>query len=188
MIAAGAALPPSNFISTTNLDDTAGKVALVDIPASMTGNCASNLTNSYDFVGYGATNCAEGNNPENPGGTAASSIQRIIIGVDTGNNGVDFASIAPSPTGAAPTAAAVSISGRVITPQEFGLTSALVTLTDSQGDSRTILTGKSGSFRFADLAAGKTYIISVSSRRYTYAPQIVTATEDLTGLVFMPIE
>jgi parallel beta-helix repeat protein len=88
----------------------------------------------------------------------------------------------------APTAASVSISGRVITSLELGLTSALVTLTDSQGNERTVLTGKLGSFRFANLAAGETYIISVSSRRYTYAPQIVTATEDFTGLVFVPIE
>jgi hypothetical protein len=184
-LAAGVALPPSDFISAVNLDNTAGKVAMVNIPASMTGNCATNLTNSYDFVGYGVTNCAEGNNPENPGGTATTSIQRIVLGVDTNNNGVDFASIAPSPTGAlAPTAASVSVSGRVIAPQQFGLTNALVTLTDMQGNARTVLTGKFGSFHFSQVVAGETYILTVSSKRYTYAPQVITVNEDLTGVNF----
>jgi hypothetical protein len=86
---------------------------------------------------------------------------------------------------AAPTAAMVSISGRVIAPQELGLTNALVTLTDSQGESRTALTGKGGRFRFTNVTAGETYIISVSSKRYTYSPQVITVNEDLTELNFM---
>ena len=85
-----------------------------------------------------------------------------------------------------PTAASVSISGRVVTPSEFGLTNARVTLTDIQGGSRTVLTGKFGNFRFANVAAGGTYILSVTSGRYTFAPQIITANEDLTDLIFVP--
>ncbi|HLM60359.1 MAG TPA: carboxypeptidase-like regulatory domain-containing protein, partial [Pyrinomonadaceae bacterium] len=85
---------------------------------------------------------------------------------------------------AAPTSAAVSISGRVITPQELGLINAFVTLTDMQGNSRTVLTGKFGSFRFNDLMASETYILTVSSKRYTYAPQVITITEDIVGLSF----
>lgn len=87
---------------------------------------------------------------------------------------------------AAPTAASVSISGRVITPRNFGLTNASVTLTDSQGNARTIRTGKFGSFRFTDVAAGETYIISVSARRYTFAPQVITVNEDIEELIFYP--
>ena len=85
---------------------------------------------------------------------------------------------------AGPTAAGVSISGRVIMPQELGLTNALVTLTDSQGNSRTILTRKLGNFRFEDVAAGETYIISVTARRYTFASQVVTPIEDIADLSF----
>ncbi|MGI8786685.1 MAG: delta-60 repeat domain-containing protein [Pyrinomonadaceae bacterium] len=87
---------------------------------------------------------------------------------------------------AAPTAANVLISGRVITPRVFGLVNAFVTLTDSNGISRTVITGRAGSFRFTEVAAGETYIISVRSKRYTYAPQVVTVNEDLTGLTFTP--
>lgn len=86
---------------------------------------------------------------------------------------------------APPTAASVSISGRVILPQHFGLTNAFVTLTNSQGSSRTVLTGKFGSFRFTDVQAGETYILSVISKRYTYAPQMITVTGDIVGLSFI---
>ena len=88
--------------------------------------------------------------------------------------------------GFAPTAAPVSISGRVILPNDLGLTKALVRLTDSQGNSRTTATGKFGVFRFGDVAAGEIYVLSVSSKRYTFAPQIVTANADLIGLNFTP--
>lgn len=84
----------------------------------------------------------------------------------------------------APTAASVSISGRVNTPQGLGLRNALVTLTDSQGKSRTILTGRLGSFQFTDVAAGQSYIISVRSKRYTFAPQFIDVVDEITGLVF----
>lgn len=86
--------------------------------------------------------------------------------------------------GLAPTAASVSISGRVITPQELGLTNAFVTLTDMQGNSRTIRTGKFGAYRFTNVIAGETYILSVISKRYTYAPQIITVNEDMTEVNF----
>ena len=83
-----------------------------------------------------------------------------------------------------PTAATATVSGRVIAPQEMGLTSTLVTLTDMQGNSQTIRTAKLGSFRFTNVVAGETYILSISSKRYTYAPQVITVTEDITELSF----
>jgi hypothetical protein len=88
--------------------------------------------------------------------------------------------------GFAPTAAFVSISGRVITPNDLGLTKALVTLTDSQGNSRTTTTGKFGVFRFAEVAASETYILSVASKRSVFAPQVITANADIADLIFVP--
>jgi hypothetical protein len=85
-----------------------------------------------------------------------------------------------------PTAATASISGRVIAPQRLGSTSAVVTLTDSNGNARTVKTGKAGRFTFADVAVGETYIISVQLKGYQYQPQVITVTEDLTDLNFAP--
>ncbi len=88
----------------------------------------------------------------------------------------------------APTAADISISGRVHLPRNFGLTAALVTLTDAAGISRTTHTNKLGGFRFNDVAAGQTYVISVRAKGHQFAPQILTATEDITNLIFIPLE
>ncbi len=85
----------------------------------------------------------------------------------------------------APTAAAVTISGHVQLPA-FGTNYALVTLTDSQGNSRTTLTGKEGRFGFTEVAAGETYVLRVSAKHQSYAPQVITPTEDLTDLSFAP--
>ncbi|MCY7375325.1 MAG: DUF2012 domain-containing protein [Pyrinomonadaceae bacterium] len=59
---------------------------------------------------------------------------------------------------------------------------ARVTLTDMNGSARTILTKKFGTFRFDEVAAGEIYIISVASRRYTFQPQVINVTENLTGV------
>ncbi len=84
------------------------------------------------------------------------------------------------------TAATVSISGRVVLPNDFGLTSANVTLTDSSGISQTTATGKFGNFTFREIPSGETYILTVAARRYTFALQIVSPTENLSGITFTP--
>ena len=84
----------------------------------------------------------------------------------------------------APTAGSVSVGGRVLTTGGGGLTNALVTLTDSSGASRTILTRKSGAFRFDEVNAGETYIISVNSKRYRFQPQVLSVLEDMMNLIF----
>ena len=84
----------------------------------------------------------------------------------------------------APTAAAVSISGRVLTPEGRGLMNARVILTDSNGSSRSAATSAFGYFHLADVEAGTTVVLSVSSKRYSFAPQVVGVTEDLTDICF----
>ena len=61
---------------------------------------------------------------------------------------------------------------------------ATVILTDSNGNTRATRTGSFGYYRFDEVEAGQTYIFNVSSRRYSFAPQVVTVTEDLTELNF----
>ncbi len=38
---------------------------------------------------------------------------------------------------------------------------------------------------FDDVAAGETYVFTVTHKRYRFAPQVVSAAEDLTELNFM---
>lgn len=81
-----------------------------------------------------------------------------------------------------PTAAGVSVAGRIFTPDGRGLSGARVILNDSQGNSRATLSNSFGYFRFEDVAVGEFYILSVSSKRYTFAPQAVQVFDEITEM------
>ncbi len=83
----------------------------------------------------------------------------------------------------APTAANVSISGKVLAGNR-GLTNAFVTLTDQNGATRTMRTSSFGYYRFDAVEAGQTYIVAVRSKRYQFAPQVVNVAENLSELNF----
>lgn len=83
-----------------------------------------------------------------------------------------------------PTAAAVSVSGRVLTPEGRGLRGARVSLTDQNGSTRTALTTTFGYYGFTEVAAGETYIISVVSKKYSFTPQVINVNEDMDNLNF----
>ncbi|HEY8562442.1 MAG TPA: LamG-like jellyroll fold domain-containing protein [Pyrinomonadaceae bacterium] len=68
----------------------------------------------------------------------------------------------------APTAARVSISGRVLDGGGNGIGGATVTLTDSQGASVSVRTSSFGNYAFPNVAAGEIYVVGVSARRYTF--------------------
>jgi CSLREA domain-containing protein len=87
-----------------------------------------------------------------------------------------------------PTAAGVSIGGRVLTPEGEGLKNARVNLTDSQGNSRSALTNAFGYYRFAEVPAGEIYIIQVISKRYQFEPRSVTVMDEITDLNFSPAQ
>ena len=86
----------------------------------------------------------------------------------------------------APTAAGVTVSGRVLTSDGGGIKNVQVTLTSANGETRTVHSGKFGYFRFENVAAGETYIFSVSVRRYTFSQptQVRSIVADSDDLVF----
>lgn len=89
---------------------------------------------------------------------------------------------------AAPTAANISVSGRVLTADGRGLKNAVVTITDSSGNARSVKTASLGYYAFGDIEAGETYVVRVSSKQFTFNPQIVTAMEDITKLNLVALE
>jgi hypothetical protein len=80
----------------------------------------------------------------------------------------------------------VTVTGRVLTPNERGLRNATVTATDTRGTTHTALTCKRGVFILPELDAGETYIFSVISRRYVYSPLVMTLNDTLYDLNFVP--
>ena len=86
---------------------------------------------------------------------------------------------------AAPTAALVSVGGRV-TANGRGIGRATVTLTDASGASRNALTGAFGFYRFDEVEVGQTYIVSVRHKQFEFAPQIINPADELTDVNFAP--
>jgi len=84
-----------------------------------------------------------------------------------------------------PTAAAVSIAGRVSTAEGSGLRGAVITMTDQSGNTRVTTSSSFGYYHFEGVAAGQTYVVSVASKRFQYQPRIVQLTDDLFDLDFV---
>jgi hypothetical protein len=85
-------------------------------------------------------------------------------------------------------AVSVTLSGRVMTSDGRGVKSARVVLTDPDGVSVTVATGARGVFSFPNVLGGRTYTVSVQSRRFQYAPQtVVVGSTNVTGILFQPI-
>lgn len=88
------------------------------------------------------------------------------------------------------TSAGVSISGRVMSPNGMGISKSSVTLTDTHGATRTVLTNPFGYYTFEDVAAGTSVTVSVSAKGRTFAnPTIIYSVGDaVDSLNFTTIE
>lgn len=86
-----------------------------------------------------------------------------------------------------PTAASVTVSGRVLSADGRGLTNAMVSVTDQNGVTRYARTSSFGYYRFHEVTVGETFVFTVISKRYTFAPQVVNVTGELTTLNFVAI-
>jgi uncharacterized delta-60 repeat protein len=86
----------------------------------------------------------------------------------------------------APTAASVSVSGRVSSAKGIGISRASVSITDSLGNVRVVKTNSFGYFRFDEIEAGQTYVFNVSAKGYSFAPQLVNVSEDIADLNLTP--
>jgi hypothetical protein len=84
----------------------------------------------------------------------------------------------------APTAAGVTVSGRVISGKR-GIALANVYLTDQNGVTRTSTTDSFGYYSFEDVQAGGTYIFNVLSKGYLFTPQVIIVTEQTDELNFV---
>lgn len=87
----------------------------------------------------------------------------------------------------APTAAPVTITGRVKTSADRGIRGAVVTLTSGKGHVASTATSTFGYYRFQNLEAGETYILTVAAPRYVFATPsaLVTANDNIENLDFV---
>jgi hypothetical protein len=86
----------------------------------------------------------------------------------------------------APTAANVTVRGRVLNASGRGLSGTIVEMVGQNGNTVYAITNPFGYYRFVNIAAGETYIISVRSKSYRFAPRVVNVGDDVTDLDLVP--
>jgi CSLREA domain-containing protein len=87
----------------------------------------------------------------------------------------------------APTSAEASLSGRVTTANGSGIRNAIVKLMGGRlTEPRYVATGSFGTYAFDGLAAGETYVIQVSAKRFRFAQpsRIFTLQDNVTDMDF----
>ncbi|MEP6923318.1 MAG: choice-of-anchor Q domain-containing protein [Pyrinomonadaceae bacterium] len=86
----------------------------------------------------------------------------------------------------APTAASVTIGGRVLTAQGRGIFRATLLLTDANGVIKYASTNPFGYFRFAEVATAQTYTLNVRHKRYQFSneTQVVFVGDEISNLIF----
>ncbi len=87
----------------------------------------------------------------------------------------------------APTAANVSVTGRVLTADGRAIRNVRVTIDGPGGEARSSLTNGLGYYRFDDITAGQTYIVSLAAKRFHFAQpsQMVNVMDNIADLDFV---
>jgi hypothetical protein len=111
-------------------------------------------------------------------GTSFSPPQLTVDALQDDLSGADF-------VGLLPTAAPVSISGRVIDNSGSGIGGARLTLTDARGEVHTALTNPFGYYSITGVPVGTTYVLSVTRKGYQFRPQVISVTDSLSGVDFV---
>jgi len=144
-----------------------------------------NVTFTSDFLSFGLTT------QRNLGFSFSSVTPSLAIG----NGGFlqSFTAAAtgtfasnPPPIYGIPTAAAISISGQVLTPTGMGLRNAHVVLIEADGTIHRTTTGSMGYYEFTGVESGQTVTVSVISKRYSFNSQIVSLQDNIWDLNFYP--
>jgi predicted extracellular nuclease len=87
-------LPTPDATGTIAMSATAGKVALVQGTAALTGTCPA----AIDFVGYGGTaTCFEGSGPTAAPSNTTAVLRNGAGAIDTNDNSADFTTGEPDP-------------------------------------------------------------------------------------------
>lgn len=86
----------------------------------------------------------------------------------------------------APTAASVSVGGRILTSDGQGIRNVQVILTEKDGTVRTVVTGSFGYYRFDKISVGQIVIVSVFSKRFRFSTpiQVVNVSDMVESLNF----
>lgn len=86
-----------------------------------------------------------------------------------------------------PTAASVTVAGRVLSSNGFAIGRALVSVTSSSGQTRSVTTNPFGYYQFEAVTAGETYTFNVRHKQYQFETRAVLITDEVRDLNFMAL-
>jgi len=81
-----------------------------------------------------------------------------------------------------PTAADVTVSGRVMTASGQGVRNVLLTLTDQHGLVKQARSGSFGYYSFDEVRVGEMYVLTATAKRYRFAPLAITVVDHLADV------
>ena len=86
-----------------------------------------------------------------------------------------------------PTAASVSIGGQVRTANGRGIQNAVITITSPNTSTRIARSSTFGYYRFEGVAAGETYIVGISAKRFAFSKStiVIGVFDEMTDLDFV---
>jgi hypothetical protein len=113
---------------------------------------------------------SDASNVTNPTGSPSGGTFPVISLMTgaVGSNNHTF-DVGFTPVG--PTAADVTVGGRVTNASGMGIANTTVTLADTTGSRRTALTNAFGYYQFTDVTVGQTVVVTVLSKRYHFSQQ-----------------
>lgn len=153
--------------------------------AFLPGNVVGQFTVTQSVIASGGSDSSggSGGNTFRVDGT----IGQALAGVTSTGPGFSLTGGFWQPVSLAPTAAGVSISGRVLRADRTAVFRATVQVLDAAGVRRSAVTNQFGYFRITDLEPGQSYVIDVRHRVLRFAPVIITPTENISGLELFEI-
>ena len=113
------------------------------------------------------------------GGTPSSAIPNNSFGYGR----VDALAALNSIPG--PTAAMVTVSGRVLGRDGMGIRGSVVTAVGPDGTVHTARANLFGYYAFSDIAAGSAYLLRASAKGHVFAPKALTISDTLTDANFI---
>lgn len=181
-----------SFTATSNFGPTA--FSLVDDD----GGAGVDNISSQVITSFGAGNTITVTEGATSGWTLAN-VNCVESGIqDSTKNTIGPASIIVQPyevvvctfqnTQLVPSAAPVSINGRVSTSEGNGIRGAVITVTNvGTGETRIAITGAFGYYALEDLEAGSSYVVSIGSKRYNFpmSSVVMTLDDNVSGLDFV---
>jgi len=112
----------------------------------------------------------------------------VVEGLTVPPTPVSGSEFIAAPSVLAPTAANAGVSGRVIDTKGNAISRALISLTGANGIPRTVKTNSFGYYRFDNVEVGDSYLLNATAKGYTFAPRIVTVSDEVTDADIIAIE